>query len=93
MDGDQANVKNLVNIAKKNNAWLLLDDAHSIGVIGQEGKGSASIISKMDYSNNITMATFGKAVDTKHDDYMTPKYAWDNIKHIIPKNKVIWEPF
>jgi len=24
---------------------------------------------------------------------MTPKYAWENIKNIIPKNKTIWEPF
>jgi hypothetical protein len=24
---------------------------------------------------------------------MTPKYAWENIKHLIPKNKVIWEAF
>lgn len=30
---------------------------------------------------------------TKHDDYMTPKYAWENIQHLIPKDKVIWEPF
>ncbi len=29
---------------------------------------------------------------SKHDDYMTPKYAWENIKHLIPKNK-IWEAF
>ena len=29
----------------------------------------------------------------KHDDYMTPKYAWENIKQYIPKNKVIWEAF
>jgi len=29
----------------------------------------------------------------KHDDYMTPKSAWDNIKHFIPKDKVIWEAF
>lgn len=29
----------------------------------------------------------------KHDDYMTPKYAWENIKEYIPKNKLIWEPF
>ena len=29
----------------------------------------------------------------KHDDYMTPKSAWENIKHIIPKGKVIWEAF
>lgn len=30
---------------------------------------------------------------SKHDDYMTPKYAWENIKHLIPKDKVIWEAF
>ena len=29
----------------------------------------------------------------KHDDYMTPLYAWENIKHLIPKDKVIWEAF
>ena len=29
----------------------------------------------------------------KHDDYMTPKYAWDNIKQYIPQDKVIWESF
>jgi len=29
----------------------------------------------------------------KHDDYMTPKYAWENIQHLIPKDKVIWEAF
>ena len=29
----------------------------------------------------------------QEDDYMTPKYAWDNIKHFIPKDKVIWEAF
>ena len=29
----------------------------------------------------------------KHDDYMTPKYAWENIKNYIPKDKVIWEAF
>ena len=29
----------------------------------------------------------------KHNDYMTPKYAWENIKQYIPKDKVIWEAF
>lgn len=27
------------------------------------------------------------------DHYYTPKYAWENIKHLIPKGKSIWEPF
>jgi len=29
----------------------------------------------------------------KHDDYMTPKYAWEHIAHLIPKDKIIWEAF
>ena len=29
----------------------------------------------------------------KHDDYMTPKYAWENINQYIPKDKIIWEAF
>ena len=28
-----------------------------------------------------------------HDDYMTPRSAWENIKEYIPENKVIWEAF
>jgi len=29
----------------------------------------------------------------KHDDYMTPKSAWEAIEKYIPKEKVIYEPF
>ena len=39
------------------------------------------------------MATFNTKSFLKHDDYMTPKYAWENIKEFIPKDKVIWEAF
>jgi hypothetical protein len=39
------------------------------------------------------MAGFHTKTFLKHDDYMTPKYAWENIKQYIPKDKVIWEAF
>jgi len=39
------------------------------------------------------MAGFQTKTFIKHDDYMTPKYAWENIQHLIPKDKVIWEAF
>ena len=39
------------------------------------------------------MAGFHTKTFLKHDDYMTPFYAWDNIKQYIPKDKVIWECF
>ena len=38
------------------------------------------------------MASFHTKTFQKHDDYMTPKYAWENIKQYIPKVKV-WEAF
>lgn len=39
------------------------------------------------------MAGFQTKTFIKHDDYMTPKYVWENIQHLIPKAKIIWEAF
>lgn len=39
------------------------------------------------------MAGFHTKTFVKHDDYMTPFYAWENIKDYIPKDKIIWECF
>ena len=41
----------------------------------------------------IIMARFSHKGFMKHDDYMTPKHAWEDIKQYIPKNKIIWEAF
>lgn len=63
MDGDQAKLVELSNLARKENAWLYVDDAHSIGVLGEQGKGTASVLTSGNQAN-ITMATFGKAIAT-----------------------------
>jgi len=39
------------------------------------------------------MAGFNTKTFLKHDDYMTPKYAWENIKEYLPSGHCIWEPF
>jgi hypothetical protein len=39
------------------------------------------------------MAGFHTKTFLKHDDYMTPFSAWENIKDYIPKDKLIWEAF
>jgi uncharacterized protein YutD len=39
------------------------------------------------------MAGFTQKTFLKHDDYMTPENAWQNIKNYLPKDKVIYEPF
>ena len=39
------------------------------------------------------MAGFHTETFIKHDDYITPKSAWENIRQYIPKDKIIWEAF
>ena len=39
MEGDITPIKQIVNIARKNQSQLLIDDAHGIGVLGGSGKG------------------------------------------------------
>ena len=39
------------------------------------------------------MANFTNETFSKHDDWMTPKSAWEDIAEYIPKDKAIWEAF
>lgn len=62
MDGDCADIKSLVDIAKKNQAWLMLDDAHGFGVQGKDGRGTVSEQGVNQKDIPVYMATFGKAL-------------------------------
>ena len=39
MDGDIVDLPRIVELKRKHSTWLLLDEAHSIGVLGDEGRG------------------------------------------------------
>ena len=39
------------------------------------------------------MAGFHTKTFITHDSYMTPKYAWENIIHLLDKTKTYWEGF
>ena len=39
------------------------------------------------------MAGFHTKTFITHDDYMTPKSAWESVAHLIPRDKIIWEAF
>ena len=60
MDGDIADVPRLLALCEQYDAYLLLDDAHGFGVLGQQGRG---ILSHFSVSSEriIYMATLGKA--------------------------------
>ncbi len=57
MDGDSAPLAALHEAAKRQNAWLLVDDAHGIGVMGGEGRGSAH---QQNVKPELLIVTFGK---------------------------------
>ena len=42
MDGDMADLPQLVNAAMKHDALLIIDDAHGFGVLGEDGGGTAA---------------------------------------------------
>ena len=57
MDGDSAPLAALHEAAKRQNAWLLVDDAHGTGVMGDEGRGSAH---QQNVKPELLVVTFGK---------------------------------
>ena len=61
MEGDIANVPELVRIAKKYGIALALDDAHSIGVLGPNGDGTAAHFGMTD-DVDIIAGTFSKSL-------------------------------
>lgn len=57
--GEIVDLPDLVTIAKKYNARILVDDAHALGVIGKGGRGTASHYD-LDNEVDMTMGTFSK---------------------------------
>ena len=60
MDGDIAPVPELLALAERYDAWLLLDDAHGFGVLGAGGRGVLEHFG-VQHPRIIYMATLGKA--------------------------------
>jgi glycine C-acetyltransferase len=61
MDGDVIDLPNIVKLCKKYNAWLMIDEAHSIGVLGKKGRGIEEHFG-MEGSIDIKMGTLSKAI-------------------------------
>jgi 8-amino-7-oxononanoate synthase len=60
MDGDLAPVAELLNLCERYDAYLMLDDAHGFGVLGQRGSGVLELYGVRS-ERIIYMATLGKA--------------------------------
>ena len=61
MDGDIADIKKLVEIKKKYNTTLIIDEAHAFGVFGRNGLGVCEELNEIE-NIDLIVATFGKSI-------------------------------
>jgi glycine C-acetyltransferase len=61
MDGDIIDLPTVVELCKKYNAWLMIDEAHSLGVLGKTGRGIEEYFGMEDVID-IKMGTLSKTI-------------------------------
>jgi 8-amino-7-oxononanoate synthase len=61
MDGDVAPLRALAALAQRHGAWLVVDDAHGIGVLGAQGHGALEQAGLDAHSVPVLIGTLGKA--------------------------------
>ena len=64
MDGDVAPLKALARVCQAHDALLMVDDAHGIGVLGPQGRGSVLEAGLSEADVPVLIGTLGKAVGT-----------------------------
>lgn len=80
MKGDIANLPKIVELAKKYGARVMVDDAHSFGVIGEGGRGTASYFGLED-EVDVYMGTFSKSLASLGGYMAASKAAVEYVKH------------
>ena len=80
MDGDIADLPGIVKLAEKYNATIMVDDAHSIGILGKHGAGTASHFGLTDQVD-IIMGTFSKSLASLGGFVASDKDTINYIKH------------
>ncbi|MFN0158588.1 MAG: aminotransferase class I/II-fold pyridoxal phosphate-dependent enzyme [Bacteroidota bacterium] len=81
--GTIVDLPNLVSVAKQHNARILIDDAHSTGVIGKGGRGTASHFG-LDREVDMTMGTFSKTFASLGGYVVGDKAVINYLKHSAP---------
>lgn len=80
MDGDGADLCTLRKLSKAHKAWLMVDDAHGIGVHGACGQGSFAEAGLNYQDTDIHVVTFGKALGTQGAAVIAAK---DTIEYLV----------
>ena len=80
MEGDIAPVPQLVELCEKYNANLMIDDAHGLGVLGENGSGTASHFG-LSEQTDLIMGTFSKSFGSLGGFIAGDKEVLNYIKH------------
>ena len=80
MDGDITNLKEIVKLKKLYNARLMVDDAHALGVIGKNGRGTADYFDLTD-EVDIIMGTFSKSFASLGGFLAADAYVINYLRH------------
>jgi len=80
MSGDVANLPQIVRIAKKYEARIMVDDAHGLGVLGDAGRGTADFFGLAD-EIDIYMGTFSKSLASLGGYMAGKEYIVDYVRH------------
>lgn len=65
MDGDLCDIDALCKIGTEHKAWLMVDDAHGFGVLGEEGRGVVNPAIHSSDDVQVLVGTLGKAFGTQ----------------------------
>jgi len=80
MDGDIAKLDDIVNLAKKYDSRVYVDDAHSIGVLNEDGGGTAKYFG-LENEVDLVMGTFSKSLASVGGFIAGSSKVIDYIKH------------
>jgi 8-amino-7-oxononanoate synthase len=80
MEGDIANLPEIVKLAKEHSARVMVDDAHSIGVLGEHGRGTAEHFGLGDQVD-LVMGTFSKSFASLGGFIAGPERVVNYIQH------------
>lgn len=80
MGGDICKLPEIVKLAKKYNARIMIDDAHGFGVIGEGGRGTASHFG-LEKEVDIIMGTFSKSLASIGGYMVASKSVCNYVKH------------
>jgi 8-amino-7-oxononanoate synthase len=80
MDGDIVDLPKLCEVVRRHDATLLIDDAHALGVLGEDGAGTARHYG-LDDQVDLVMATFSKSLASVGGVVAGPEWAMHYLKH------------